>query len=1469
MTNFNTKKRSGFALILAIGAMAFMVLLTLTLSSVVSAKMRLLTAQKQARQARANALLGMSVAISDLQRTLGRDNAISFQASIFDSDPKTPMIDSVRSPYTLGVYKIEKENSDKTPLEIQEQNTQIFDKIRNGAEDENVTWLVSGEKKMQNPIIESPEDLSSESVTLASFKALSDYPAVYGQNITSSLKSEDVEVMAGKVSIYDGGRIKSGAYAFWISDESMKAKLNLTRPEKYLDEATENAQSAKAPADGRVPQISNLSFVDELQDLGINPFLSDYNEENAKKIARISSISEITLVSKNYEKWAKENMGDYTASSVGIPVDVTQGRLKEDLSVYLQTGLGLEDDEPIVRGSGKKNDSEYTGTKFEIKDFSDGLPQFGLLRDFAQIAENKTSFTDSVKPQARNISSNGEIKHGIYPLVKTVRWVMMPAFNYEDRGQRGTYEINRSDSPTIGLSILLWPRIVLWNPHNVKLDATDYVISVYMPFKIGMPTYSNRFALLTHWEHYSKETNASNVTTTKRNGRKSVLWVADTTIAQQKNLFKYFIKKHSDNQMPLMSFQVKGLALLPGETVELNIKSSGGTMQVYKDSLPNQLSGTDNLLEAGIINGADGPNNWVRALERKCIKIDTKFRFKIAPKTITPLDTGKTLVFNDSNKRWETSDGKEFFVPTSHIYAEQTNFYTRTPDPFLVVPNFYNGETNINGNTLSDVSGNYGGWRIYRVVTNGSTEYGGDAARAGYELFAQTNEGLKRLVKDDTTEWLSSSQMAFNDRRKNAYGNGSVTVGYGDIDMNYFRTEHYGSDGNLDRRRNTSLVINNEVDLFESTMGDDDLKTNGGRMVFAMDMSKTGTLAAYPFINYGNTNISSLFYSNGNLMQGIKLLGILETSTMVFTSSNMLATGLKSGDIGNIEDITDPTVIKRPGCGKDDGAGADRGNLFRFGTSKRFSSAGSNSYDVFFGKRSGNTYGGYGIFAYKSGSSIGGSTANQLKSRYGSGVGDSNPNRFAETSFLTGKHWGGGQYNKEGYYYDWLASAPFDWPRSKFDIMSLGAFSHANLSFYTWQPTFAFATSYASPYIERDKIVEKSTDSVQNPNQLIDISYILNSSMWDRFYLSSIPQKDMPQQVSAGMRLPNTRLFLTNVPQDKSKLYNSKDAFKNSAKYVGIDGAFNVNSTSYEAWRALLGGMLGTKKKTLLNTYINSESQDSKDPEKLKMPNPGDFMPLTTPETEKISWVDTTVGRTVSEEEIDMLAREIVAEVKRRAPFFSLADFVNRRLYQYEQGTDDEAMNIRYQSLMGTLAAAIRRAEVNEERPKRFFNDKDFDANVAYRDNSQGGSFVFTTADVRALDNYPSGSWKRDVGSELKEYTSASDRKYLEQTICSPILSNRNYWASNAVGIPGRLSQEDLLQQIGSVIAVRGDTFTVRAYGEALNVMTGTSSKAYCEAVVQRTTEPVEPSDDEIAPAGEFGRKFKIVSFRWLTPAEL
>jgi hypothetical protein len=111
--------------------------------------------------------------------------------------------------------------------------------------------------------------------------------------------------------------------------------------------------------------------------------------------------------------------------------------------------------------------------------------------------------------------------------------------------------------------------------------------------------------------------------------------------------------------------------------------------------------------------------------------------------------------------------------------------------------------------------------------------------------------------------------------------------------------------------------------------------------------------------------------------------------------------------------------------------------------------------------------------------------------------------------------------------------------------------------------------------------------------------------------------------------------------------------------------------------------------------------------------------------------------------------------------------------------------------------------------------------------------------------------------------------------------------ASRAAYAPGFLTQADVLTAIGPELTARGDTFLIRTYGDVMNPVTGSvtpAGRAWCEAIVQRLPEYVKDATASSA-AGDpaitaptalqnvdnqtFGRRFRIVSFRWLSPDEI
>jgi hypothetical protein len=183
--------------------------------------------------------------------------------------------------------------------------------------------------------------------------------------------------------------------------------------------------------------------------------------------------------------------------------------------------------------------------------------------------------------------------------------------------------------------------------------------------------------------------------------------------------------------------------------------------------------------------------------------------------------------------------------------------------------------------------------------------------------------------------------------------------------------------------------------------------------------------------------------------------------------------------------------------------------------------------------------------------------------------------------------------------------------------------------------------------------------------------------------------------------------------------------------------------------------------------------------------------------------------RTLTPDEIKKLAEEIVAEVRTRGPFLSMSEFVNRRL-----GIAGDLSN------NGAIQAALDRSNVN--------------ANMA------ANALAIAPADVAGY------GWKN----------------------AAAVTGN------TGAGAPGEITQGDVLSAIGSFISVRSDTFRIRSYGDARDTTGKITARAYCEAVVQRIPEYLDPAESAdakpVLPSNVlFGRQFKIVSFRWLTQAEI
>ena len=397
----------------------------------------------------------------------------------------------------------------------------------------------------------------------------------------------------------------------------------------------------------------------------------------------------------------------------------------------------------------------------------------------------------------------------------------------------------------------------------------------------------------------------------------------------------------------------------------------------------------------------------------------------------------------------------------------------------------------------------------------------------------------------------------------------------------------------------------------------------------------------------------------------------------------------------------------------------------------------------------------------------------------------------------------------------------------------------------------AIGNSYAHPNIPADKAFTTWTRRFEY-NQPVDEpfadhSYLANKALWDDYFFSSISPKPEGSEAFSDTKtaeevanefffndiaLPNPRIVpnpqkIEQVTLDD--LFNDYALFNNGfadkiAAHLMVEGPFNINSTSVLAWKTLFSSLkeqevsyLDAESALVVGTNLDFDTTEGVPIPGGPLPNGQAYEGSPSDPSDREQWLG---FRELNEDEIDTLADAMVEQVKRRGPFLSLSEFVNRRL---------DSANTEDMALKGALQAAI-------DDPDGLINE----------------GFI--------------GNSLREFSSEEKSYMGTLA---FDDAMNGPI----------AYGSAAYVDQADILRNFPAQLTPRGDTFVIRAYGDTLEESGNkVLARAWCEAVVQRIPDYVAPTSDEAhlpqsALTSEanklFGRQFKLVSFRWLNPSEI
>ena len=489
--------------------------------------------------------------------------------------------------------------------------------------------------------------------------------------------------------------------------------------------------------------------------------------------------------------------------------------------------------------------------------------------------------------------------------------------------------------------------------------------------------------------------------------------------------------------------------------------------------------------------------------------------------------------------------------------------------------------------------------------------------------------------------------------------------------------------------------------------------------------------------------------------------------------------------------------------------------------------------------------------------------------------------------------------------------------RANARLLSLGQFQQANLSLLTWQPGFPLGNSEASPYVDRARIAgiesysvgtsnggylpnsntaypgiyRTSTGPLPNAasNEMLDISYLLNEGLWDRTFLSSIPQ-------SGAVSLDNTTPLANSRHRfigAAASLTNSEARnFDTAAAWLENLGALNVNSTSVEAWKSLFTAFRGLSYASddRSGTDISEAIPVSRTLDPLPSSSGGGNLRFTFDGMNASDVGASPTGardyskfflgfRHLTDDMIQALAERIVDEVRLRGPFHSVADFVNRRLVSPDRSGSDPWLTARTSNQWP--------GDPNTTDSSHLFGLTDgYDPLAGLAGINGALQRAINLSGINGGVNYPLSPVstadrafrvETDRSKVATGGMSATANRPMQMFPSTGHMLDAEHLAGVPVGeagsllshSPGFVTSADLLAMIGPALTARGDTFLLRTYGDAINPATGeTAARAWLEAVVQRTVEPVTPAGSAGAarfqPADAFGRRFVIVSIRWL-----
>jgi Tfp pilus assembly protein PilX len=484
-----TAQRRGFALIITIVLMAFLVLLVVSMASLNRVEIQIAKNSQQLNQAQENAMTSLKIALGELQKYAGPDQRITATADLAGDASGNRLANSAApanttlfqsstnglSPvqagtrYWTGVWKnTATADYSQKPSDIPQNSVTLSNWLVSGNEagtlaftpGSSVTNLTSG----MSPTTLVKINSTTDGVLLVGPKSIgSSVHPTTGESDTDRYVVAplvDLKAPAGSIpGLTTSATI--GRYAWWVGDEGVKARTNLRRSDQRLTDATEIV-TAKT-RNFYTSQGSGLELVNYATG---NPLGSAY-PSGQPVLDQVLTLNTLRLAGTGATN--QNNLGtatqtlfhELTVDSKSILADSYAGGLKRNLAaVMADSATGPASTDPIF--------TPESATGY-------GVPTWGHLRAWRQNA-----------PTAAVAAGTG------------ATW-LLPSATQAARSPVVTYA-NLVFSLAIGaqtaggypLYLKVMPVVVLWNPYNTTLAANpnaeltlQFKGSGYLDFQIN------------------------------------------------------------------------------------------------------------------------------------------------------------------------------------------------------------------------------------------------------------------------------------------------------------------------------------------------------------------------------------------------------------------------------------------------------------------------------------------------------------------------------------------------------------------------------------------------------------------------------------------------------------------------------------------------------------------------------------------------------------------------------------------------------------------------------------------------------------------------------------------------------------------------------------------------------------------------------------------------------------------------